>query len=176
MNTKLTSTLKAAVESIGGSDRPGQVEMAEAIDEAISSGTHLLVQAGTGTGKSLAYLIPALASGKRALVATSTLALQRQLVERDLPRIKEGVEKALGREISFAVYKGVGNYLCKQKLFGTPDLDTDALIEVSTLEREAKRLREWSQIAGISGDRDDAPEVDRRVWAASSVKIGRAHV
>jgi ATP-dependent DNA helicase DinG len=169
LNTKLTSTLKAAVESIGGSDRPGQVEMAEAIDQAISAGTHLLVQAGTGTGKSLAYLIPALASGKRALVATSTLALQRQLVERDLPRIKEGVEKALGREISFAVYKGVGNYLCKQKLFGTPDLDTDALIEVSTLEREAKRLREWSQIAGISGDRDDAPEVDRRVWAASSV-------
>ena len=165
----LTKTLHSAVTAIGGSERAGQQEMAQAISEAIESGEHLLVQAGTGTGKSLAYLIPALVSGKKALVATSTLALQRQLVERDLPRIKGSVEKSLGREISFAVYKGIGNYLCKQKLFGTPDLDTEAIIEVSTLEREAKRLREWSQTAGVSGDRDDAPEVDRRVWAASSV-------
>lgn len=166
---RLEQALGAAVAAIGGSEREGQLTMARAISGAIENGEHLLVQAGTGTGKSLAYLVPALVSGKRALVATSTLALQRQLVERDLPRIKESVEKALGRKISFAVYKGIGNYLCKQKLFGTPDIDSDALIEVSTLEREAKKLREWSQIEGISGDRDDAPEVDRRVWAASSV-------
>ena len=165
----LERTLAAAVSAIGGNERDGQLKMARAISDAIESGDHLLVQAGTGTGKSLAYLVPALVSGKRALVATSTLALQRQLVERDLPRIKESVETALGRNISFAVYKGIGNYLCKQKLFGTPDMDSEALIEVSTLERDAKKLREWSQIEGISGDRDDAPEVDRRVWAASSV-------
>jgi ATP-dependent DNA helicase DinG len=165
----LESTLRAAVDAIGGSDRPGQKEMANAIQDAIDSGNHLLVQAGTGTGKSLAYLVPALVSGKRALVATSTLALQRQLVERDLPKIKASVEKSLGREISFAVYKGIGNYLCKQKLFGTPDLESEAIIEVSTLEKDAKRLRDWSKVEGISGDRDDAPDVDRRVWAASSV-------
>ncbi len=165
----LDKTLSAAVSSIGGSDRDGQKKMAYAISDAIKSGNHLLVQAGTGTGKSLAYLIPALVSGKRALVATATLALQRQLVDRDLPRVKESVENSLGREISFAVYKGIGNYLCKQKLFGTPDLDAEAIIEVSTLEKDAKRLREWSKKEGISGDRDDAPEVDRRVWAASSV-------
>ena len=168
-SSSLDKTLSAAVASIGGSDRDGQKKMAHAISEAINSGNHLLVQAGTGTGKSLAYLIPALVSGKRALIATATLALQRQLVDRDLPRIKESVEKSLGREISFAVYKGIGNYLCKQKLFGTPDLDAEAIIEVSTLEKDAKRLREWSKKEGISGDRDDAPEVDRRVWAASSV-------
>lgn len=161
--------LDAAVESIGGSPREGQRNMALAVADAIESEAHLLVQAGTGTGKSLAYLIPALASGKRALVATATLALQRQLIERDLPRIKSAVEKSLGREITFAIYKGVGNYLCKQKLFGGSDADSDLLIEVSTLEEQAKRLKDWSKIVGISGDRDDAPEVDRRVWAASSV-------
>ena len=166
---KMLDTLDAAVESIGGSAREGQRNMALAIADAIESEDHLLVQAGTGTGKSLAYLIPALASGKRALVATATLALQRQLIERDLPRIKSAVEKTLGREISFAIYKGVGNYLCKQKLFGGSDADSELLIEVSTLEEQAKRLKDWSKIVGISGDRDDAPEVDRRVWAASSV-------
>ncbi len=165
----MLTALDAAVESIGGSPREGQRNMALAIADAIESEDHLLVQAGTGTGKSLAYLIPALASGKRALVATATLALQRQLIERDLPRIKSAVEKSLGREISFAIYKGVGNYLCKQKLFGGSDADSELLIEVSTLEEQAKRLKDWSKIVGISGDRDDAPEVDRRVWAASSV-------
>lgn len=165
----MLTALDAAVESIGGSSREGQRNMALAIADAIESEDHLLVQAGTGTGKSLAYLIPALASGKRALVATATLALQRQLIERDLPRIKSAVEKSLGREISFAIYKGVGNYLCKQKLFGGSDADSELLIEVSTLEEQAKRLKDWSKIVGISGDRDDAPEVDRRVWAASSV-------
>ena len=165
----MLTALDAAVESIGGSAREGQRNMALAIADAIESEDHLLVQAGTGTGKSLAYLIPALASGKRALVATATLALQRQLIERDLPRIKSAVEKSLGREISFAIYKGVGNYLCKQKLFGGSDADSELLIEVSTLEEQAKRLKDWSKIVGISGDRDDAPEVDRRVWAASSV-------
>jgi len=165
----MLDALDTAVESIGGSPREGQRNMALAVADAIESEAHLLVQAGTGTGKSLAYLIPALASGKRALVATATLALQRQLIERDLPRIKSAVEKSLGREITFAIYKGVGNYLCKQKLFGGSDADSDLLIEVSTLEEQAKRLKDWSKIAGISGDRDDAPEVDRRVWAASSV-------
>ncbi|NDB07623.1 MAG: ATP-dependent DNA helicase [Actinobacteria bacterium] len=165
----MLEALDAAVESIGGTPREGQRTMALAIADAIESENHLLVQAGTGTGKSLAYLIPALASGKRALVATATLALQRQLIERDLPRIKSAVEKSLGREVSFAIYKGVGNYLCKQKLFGSSDADSEILVEISTLEEQAKRLKDWSKIAGISGDRDDAPEVDRRVWAASSV-------
>ena len=112
---RVRSALDAAVTAINGSPRPGQIEMAEAVANALSDRHHLLVQAGTGTGKSLAYLVPALVHGRRVLVATATLALQRQLVERDLPRVQEALEEELKRKISFAVYKGVGNYLCLQK-------------------------------------------------------------
>ena len=144
--------------------------MAEAVANALSDRHHLLVQAGTGTGKSLAYLVPALVHGKKVLVATATLALQRQLVERDLPRIKVALEKELGRDLSFAVYKGVGNYLCLQKMNSTgADPDGEVLMEIGALEKDAKRLRAWAETPGVSGDRDDAPEVDRRVWFANSV-------
>jgi ATP-dependent DNA helicase DinG len=144
--------------------------MAEAVANALSDRHHLLVQAGTGTGKSLAYLVPALVHGKKVMVATATLALQRQLIERDLPKIKGALEKELNRDISFAIYKGVGNYVCLQKMNNAPDdPETQAVLEISSLESDAKRLRAWAQSAGASGDRDDAPDVDRRVWAANSV-------
>ncbi|MEY3165823.1 MAG: hypothetical protein RLZZ291_340 [Actinomycetota bacterium] len=166
---KVRSALSAAVLSINGAPRTGQIEMAEAVANALSDRHHLLVQAGTGTGKSLAYLVPALVHGKRVLVATATLALQRQLVERDLPRVKEALEKELGRSITFAVYKGVGNYLCLQKMNADDGTaDSEILVEFSGLEKDSRRLREWAQKPGISGDRDDAPDVDRRVWLANS--------
>lgn len=162
--------LSAAVEAIGGQPRDGQIHMAEAVANALTDRHHLLVQAGTGTGKSLAYLVPALVHGKKVLVATATLALQRQLVERDLPKIKPALEKVLKRELTFAVYKGVGNYLCLQKMNGAEqDPDGDFLMEIGTLEKDQKRLKAWALTPGISGDRDDAPEVDRRVWFANSV-------
>jgi ATP-dependent DNA helicase DinG len=166
---KVRSALGAAVFAINGSPRDGQIEMAEAVANALSDRHHLLVQAGTGTGKSLAYLVPALVHGKKVLVATATLALQRQLVERDLPRVKEALEKELGRSISYAVYKGVGNYLCLQKMNADDGTaDSEVLVDVSSLEKDARRLREWASKPGISGDRDDAPDVDRRVWLANS--------
>ena len=166
---KVRSALGAAVFAINGSPRDGQIEMAEAVANALSDRHHLLVQAGTGTGKSLAYLVPALVHGKKVLVATATLALQRQLVERDLPRVKEALEKELGRSISFAVYKGVGNYLCLQKMNADDGTaDSEVLVDISSLEKDARRLREWAAKPGISGDRDDAPDVDRRVWLANS--------
>ncbi|MEY3433723.1 MAG: hypothetical protein RL057_103 [Actinomycetota bacterium] len=166
---KVRSALSAAVLSINGAPRTGQIEMAEAVANALSDRHHLLVQAGTGTGKSLAYLVPALVHGKRVLVATATLALQRQLVERDLPRVKEALEKELGRSITFAVYKGVGNYLCLQKMNADDGTaDSEVLVEFSGLEKDSRKLREWAQKPGISGDRDDAPDVDRRVWLANS--------
>ena len=166
----MRKALDAAVEAIGGEPREGQIEMAEAVANALSDRHHLLVQAGTGTGKSLAYLVPALVHGKKVLVATATLALQRQLVERDLPKIKGALEKELGRELTFAVYKGVGNYLCLQKMNSAePDPDGEVLMEIGTLEKDAKRLRAWAETPGVSGDRDDAPDVDRRVWYANSV-------
>ncbi len=166
---KVRSALSAAVFAIEGSPREGQIEMAEAVANALSDRHHLLVQAGTGTGKSLAYLVPALVHGKKVLVATATLALQRQLVERDLPRVKDALEKELKRSISFAVYKGVGNYLCLQKMNADDGTaDSEVLVDISSLEKDARRLREWAAKPGISGDRDDAPEVDRRVWLANS--------
>ena len=166
---KVKSALNAAIKAIDGSPREGQIAMAEAVANALSDRHHLLVQAGTGTGKSLAYLVPALVHGKRVLVATATLALQRQLVERDLPRVKEALEKELGRELTFAVYKGVGNYLCLQKMNADDaGVDSEVLLDISSLEKDARRLREWAAKPGISGDRDDAPDVDRRVWLANS--------
>ena len=167
---KVRGALDAAVAAIGGSPRDGQIEMAEAVANALSDRHHLLVQAGTGTGKSLAYLVPALVHGKKVLVATATLALQRQLVERDLPKIKAALDKELNRDISFAIYKGVGNYICLQKMNNAPnDPEAQAVLEVSALEGDAKRLRAWAQSANATGDRDDAPDVDRRVWSANSV-------
>jgi ATP-dependent DNA helicase DinG len=143
--------------------------MAEAVSSALTDRHHLMVQAGTGTGKSLAYLIPALVHGRKVLVATATLALQRQLVERDLPAVVPALEKELGREVTFAIYKGVGNYICLQKMNSEEvDPDTELVLEASYLEKDAQRLIAWAKSKGASGDRDDAPDVDRRVWLANS--------
>jgi ATP-dependent DNA helicase DinG len=104
------------------------------------------------------------------LVATATLALQRQLVERDLPAVVPALEKVLGREITYGIYKGVGNYICLQKMNSEePDPDGEVLLEVSSLGKDAQRLHAWAKSPGATGDRDDAPEVDRRVWAANSL-------
>ncbi len=170
MSTKVREALDVAVEAIGGSAREGQIEMAEAVANALTDRHHLMVQAGTGTGKSLAYLIPGIVHGRKVLVATATIALQRQLVDRDLPAVVPALEKLLGREVTYAIYKGVGNYVCLQKM-NSEDVDPDGelVMEVSSLEKDAKRLIAWAKTPGVSGDRDDAPEVDRRVWAANSV-------
>jgi ATP-dependent DNA helicase DinG len=170
LSAQVRKALDAAVAAIGGSTREGQIEMAEAVANALTDRHHLMVQAGTGTGKSLAYLVPALVHGRKVLVATATLALQRQLVERDLPAVVPALEKALGRSITYGIYKGVGNYVCLQKM-NAEDVDPDAelLLESSYLEKDAKRLIAWAKTPGVSGDRDDAPEVDRRVWAANSL-------
>ena len=170
LSAKVRSALDAAVAAIGGAPREGQIEMAEAVANALTDRHHLMVQAGTGTGKSLAYLVPALVHGRKVLIATATLALQRQLVERDLPAVVPALEKELGREITYGIYKGVGNYICLQKMnTEDPDPDGEVLLEVTHLGKDAQRLHAWAKTPGISGDRDDAPDVDRRVWAANSL-------
>jgi ATP-dependent DNA helicase DinG len=170
LSAQVRAALDAAVSAIGGKPREGQIEMAEAVANALTDRHHLMVQAGTGTGKSLAYLVPALVHGRKVLVATATLALQRQLVERDLPAVVPALEKQLGRSISYAIYKGVGNYICLAKMNSEePDPDGELLLEASYLEKDAKRLHAWARSKDVSGDRDDAPEVDRRVWAANSL-------
>ena len=170
LSSQTRKALEAAVAAIGGQTREGQIEMAEAVANALSDQHHLMVQAGTGTGKSLAYLVPALVHGRKVLVATATLALQRQLVERDLPAVVPALEKVLGREITYAVYKGVGNYICLQKMNSEiADPDGEVLLEISSLGKDANRLTAWAKTPGVSGDRDDAPDVDRRVWLANSL-------
>jgi|UniRef100_UPI004049EF82 ATP-dependent DNA helicase DinG len=170
LSAQVRNALDAAVAAIGGAPREGQIEMAEAVANALTDRHHLMVQAGTGTGKSLAYLVPALVHGRKVLVATATLALQRQLVERDLPAVVPALEKVLGREITYGIYKGVGNYICLQKMnTEEPDPDGEVLLEISHLGKDAQRLHAWAKTPGVSGDRDDAPDVDRRVWAANSL-------
>ena len=186
--------LKAAVAGIGGAQRPGQVAMAEAVQHAMQSGQHLAVQAGTGTGKSLAYLVPAVrhaltgagprsglgsGSGSGAgksgtvIISTATIALQRQLIERDLPRLSAAVRELLGREPVFAILKGRRNYLCLNKVHGTgPDEPEDSLFDprsVSAIGRQVTRLHEWAATTD-TGDRDELiPGVDDRAWRQVSV-------
>ena len=97
-------------------ERQGQNEMAVAIAVAVEKKRHLIVQAGTGTGKTLGYLVPLIASGKRVVVSTYTKALQDQLAAHDLPLLADVLGKALNRQISWAVLKGRSNYICAQRV------------------------------------------------------------
>src|SRR4051794_39420144 len=152
--------------------------MAEAVAQAMTSGDHLLVQAGTGTGKSLAYLVPALLHDSRVVVATATLALQHQLVERDLPRLVEAVGGLPGVDASFAVLKGRSNYACLHRIrAGVPD-EQGALIEVpkGSMATKVLELRAWAEEeagGGKSpqgtGERDNAPRHTDREWRQVSV-------
>ncbi|GAB3134803.1 ATP-dependent DNA helicase [Tsukamurella serpentis] len=170
--------LDAAVTALGGSKREGQVRMAAAVAHSLDTGEHLAVQAGTGTGKSLAYLVPsirhAVTSGKTVVVSTATIALQQQLVDRDLPRLAKALAKPLGREPEFAILKGRGNYLCLNKLHSSvaSEPDSEELFDpfaASRVGREMKRLREWSSDTE-TGDRDElTPAVSDQSWRLVSV-------
>jgi ATP-dependent DNA helicase DinG len=176
----VTELLAAAVAGIGGAERPGQVAMAEAVQHAIETHEHLAVQAGTGTGKSLAYLVPAIryatANRSSVVVATATIALQRQLIDRDLPRLVTALAPLLGQEPAFAILKGRRNYLCLHRQRGGPaDDPQDALFEpvdtgpTSPLGRQVKRLHEWAEET-TTGDRDElVPGVPEAAWRQVSV-------
>ncbi|MEU3454006.1 ATP-dependent DNA helicase [Micromonospora sp. NPDC006766] len=176
--------LAAAVGAVpGGATRPGQQQMAEAIEQSIASGEHLLVQAGTGTGKSLAYLAPALTVDGPVVVSTATLALQSQLVDHDLPRLADAVEPLLGRRPTFAVLKGRHHYLCLARLDNSVEEEpADALFdaprpgggtgwlgEAGRLGKQVQRLRDWAEET-VTGDRDELdPGVDDQVWRTVSM-------
>ncbi len=228
--------LALAVAGIGGEPRDGQLTMARAVEHAMLSGDHLLVQAGTGTGKSLAYLVPAIRhalaadaaagkqktqneaddegrgpsdargqsdargsadglgpAGRRAkpdelppsrgpvVVATATIALQRQLIERDLPRLAESLAPALPVAPSFAILKGRRHFLCLQRLHAGPDAEQDALFDdaapaasggagpTSALGRDVVRITEWANTTD-TGDRDEMlPGVSERAWSQVAV-------
>ncbi|MGH9063606.1 MAG: ATP-dependent DNA helicase [Acidimicrobiales bacterium] len=158
----------------GGEDRPGQRRMAEAVAEALASDRHLVVQAGTGTGKSLAYLVPAILSSQKVVVATATKALQDQLAGRDLPFLRA----ALGRPFAFAVLKGRSNYLCRQKAAELVTggearrLGAEVGAEVATeLRLEPGRARD-ARGAGISGRRGRAGGGGAGGGGAGSTPLG----
>ena len=186
--------LAAAVDSIGGAERAGQLAMADAVATAFGTGEHLLVQAGTGTGKSLGYLAPALMhladGGERIIIATATLALQAQLATNDIPAAVAAVEKVTGKKPSHAILKGRTNYICLQRVrdgLGLGEQDTllggsdvanalraSAATPESVTGAEVVALREWAeeQLEGDGrGDRDDAPSHTNRSWAQVSVPV-----
>jgi len=148
--------------------RPGQAEMAEAVANALETGRHLVVAAGTGTGKSLGYLVPSVLADKRVVIATATKALQDQLASKDLPFLAEH----LGKPFEWAVLKGRSNYICLQRVREVQQANAGQL-ELNemapTVRLEVKRLSEW---AGTTGTGDQA-ELDwmptDRAWQSVSV-------
>ncbi|WP_229116899.1 ATP-dependent DNA helicase [Actinomyces bovis] len=162
--------------------------MTQRVTQAIESGEHLLVQAGTGTGKSLGYLIPALihavATGERTVVSTATLALQRQVLVKDAPLAADAVAQVTGTRPVVALLKGWQNYACLHRAEGGyPDQEEPSALfsaasattrrtaagATASLGEQVVRLREWVQET-TTGDRDDlVPGVSDRAWAQVSV-------
>ena len=157
--------LDTVVAGIGGERRAGQHELAAAVADALSRGHHLLAEAPTGSGKSLAYLVPAVASGLKVVIATSTIALQSQLVGKDLPALHE--HGSIG--FTFALLKGRSNYVCRAKLraAGAPD----ALFEQpvgANFGRQQEYLRKFAE-RSQTGDRSELDrEINAAAWAAVS--------
>ena len=152
----------------GGEERPGQVAMAQAVTRAILGGRHVVVQAGTGTGKSLAYLVPAALSGRPVVIATATKALQDQLVGKDLPFLADHLDDPL----TYAVLKGRSNYVCRQRLgeidASAQQLALDGLVERAP-EEELREIKTWAS-STLTGDRAElAFEPSPEAWAAVSV-------
>lgn len=174
LSERATTVLSQVAEQLpgGGEDRPGQVEMAQAVADAITSDTHLIASAGTGTGKSLAYLIPAVLAGKRTVVSTATKALQDQLANKDLPFLQEHLDAPF----DYAVLKGRSNYVCRQRLSELDDegqqLGLDVADGASGGAVDADDLEEilvWVKTTG-TGDRAELPiEPSARTWGAVSV-------
>ncbi len=166
----------AAVEAIeeltahlpgGGERRSGQLEMARLVAQAIEDHTHVAVAAGTGTGKSLAYLVPVIQSGRRTVIATATKALQDQLGAKDLPFLEEH----LAPDVTYAVLKGRSNYVCRQRLDEVADAGQQRLsgIDADISPSELDRLSAWAETSE-TGDReelDDQPS--GTAWSAISV-------
>ncbi len=145
----------------GFEPRAGQAALAQEVADALEHGEHLLAEAGTGIGKSLAYLIPALASGRRVVVATATKALQEQLLTKDVP----AAAAALGREVDVAVLKGRQNYLCRKSL----NLLALPLFRTAEDAAEYERLQDWITTTE-TGDRAELPFEPRpTLWAEVAV-------
>ena len=171
MSDPVTQLLADVVKSLGGQERPGQVEMAQQVTEALRNNEHLLIQAGTGTGKSLGYLVPALLDEDRVVIATATLALQNQLVTKDIPALFEAAKTTA----DFAVVKGRSNYACLQRVRdGAPADEQGELIQTpdSEIGKQVLELRKWAEEqaeADLVGDKESAPSHVDLAWRQVSV-------
>ncbi|HEY3338718.1 MAG TPA: ATP-dependent DNA helicase [Propionicimonas sp.] len=175
--------LAAAIRAIDGDERPGQTEMATEVARTIDDGEHLLVQAGTGTGKSLGYLAPALAALSenpegRVVIATATLALQAQLANKDIPAAVAACEQVTGKVIKHAVVKGRSNYACLLRVREGGGVEQDALVPdpaaTTAAGAEVVALRTWAEEQAIAhglADRDDAPSHGPQSWAQVSIPV-----
>ncbi len=133
---------------IGGYEyRQGQLEMAEVIHEAFETHHHAIVEAGTGTGKTLAYLIPAICSGRRVVISTATKTLQEQLYQKDIPFL----QKHFAPNLKVAVMKGRSNFLCRARVHQTAD---QPLLKGMDEIDAFRQIREWSQLTE-TGDRSE---------------------
>ena len=168
-------------ERPNGEVRPQQAHMVRLVEEAIKNNTHLLVQAGTGTGKSLGYLIPAIASGKRIVISTATKQLGEQIVTEDMPVLANTIPKVGGRDFTYALIKGRSNYACKREIDSLVRMDEEApggeqeSLFADEAPRETSRrpssddlkklnsLLQWADDTH-TGDRTDAPAVPDKVW------------
>ncbi|HEX5469808.1 MAG TPA: ATP-dependent DNA helicase [Gaiellaceae bacterium] len=158
---RLASTL------VGYEPRAEQEELATAVASSLENCDHLVAEAGTGTGKSLAYLVPALLSGQRVVVATATKALQEQLLTKDVP----AAAAALGRRVRVAVLKGRQNYLCRRSLQSVDQLG--GLFRTAEDAADFERLREWIETTG-TGDRAELEhEPSDSLWGELSVGAER---
>ncbi|MDO8361416.1 MAG: ATP-dependent DNA helicase [Actinomycetota bacterium] len=169
MNPDVAAALAAVTGALPvAEDRPGQQQMAQAVASAVQTGRHLVVQAGTGTGKTLGYLVPAIVGGKRVVVATATKALQDQLAAKDLPFLQAHLDVPF----DWAVLKGRSNYVCMQRVREIRDADKGQLeLEefAATTKVEINRLTKWagSTDTGDQASLDWAPS--DRAWQAVSV-------
>ena len=142
--------------------RRGQLQMAEAVEKALAERRHLIVEAGTGTGKTLAYLVPALRTGKRVIVSTGTKTLQEQLFYKDIPFLERAVYPDGKGKLNVCYMKGRSNYLCRQKLYDIKDQPVlSGLQEVDHL----RIIAEWEKTT-LTGDRSEltAMSEDSQLW------------
>lgn len=149
-----------AAELDGYEHRSGQLAMAEAVERALESESHLFVEAGTGTGKTLAYLVPAVLSGRKVVVSTATRALEEQILEKDAPLLARALAP-WGITPTVAVMKGMSNYVCRRRLL-------EALAE-RPADLDLARIAEWVKTTE-SGDRAELPGLPESApaWAAAS--------
>lgn len=186
-NGNAVSFLREMVEKRpGGEHRPQQELAVEAIEHAINNNEHLLVQAGTGVGKTFSYAIPAILSGKKIVISTATNQLARQIMGKDIPVLKKELKNQTGKYFKAVLLKGRSNYACHLKFSDLKAMDsnepaqqeglfaaetvtkvTSTSVEGQKIAEEYTKFYDWVETTE-TGDRDEAPAISDRTWAAVS--------